>query len=76
MKENTLYWINIFKKLFNDILKKTLIMFILGSIIIFCFQHIRFNPVAYIIVFFICLGLNFFLYFRKPVVKNEFKENQ
>lgn len=76
MKESYYYWKRILYGFFKDILKYTLIMSLLGFLIVFVVQSWRFNPLAYIICFMICFGINLFLFMRKKEVKNEFKNNQ
>lgn len=61
---------------FKHIFKWTIIMFIIGSLIVFVINAWRFNPLAYMLCFFICLGLNLFNFYRKPGVKDEFKGDQ
>ena len=76
MKESYYYWMKIFNSFFHDIIKRTLIMSFIGFLIVFAVSTWRFSPIAYILCFLICFGINFFLFFRKKEVKNEFKENQ
>lgn len=76
MKEETVNRIDLIKIFLRQILFLTIIMFIGGSLIIYVVKSWRFNPVIYIICFFICLGISCFNFFRKPEVKNEFKGNQ
>ena len=74
MKESYYYWKRIFNQLYNDLIKKTLILFGVGCLIVFAIW--RLNPIAYIICFMFCFAIISFFYFRKKEVKNEFKENQ
>ena len=76
MKESYYQWKKIFISLYHDIIKTTLIMFLIGSFIVLLINVWRFNPLAYILCFLICFGINFFRYFRKKEVMDEFKENQ
>jgi len=76
MKESYYYWRKIFNNFYYDIIKTTLIMFFIGSFIVLLINVWRFNPLAYILCFLICFGINFFRYFRKKEVMDEFKENQ
>ena len=76
MKESYYYWRKIFGNFYQDIIKNTLIMFLIGGVIILLINISRFNPIAYILCFLICFGINFFRYFRRKEVMNEFKDNQ
>lgn len=76
MKESYYFWRKILTQFFNDVLKYTLILYVIAFLIVFAVNTWRNNLLAYIIAFLICFGINWFRYFRKEVVKNEFKENQ
>ena len=76
MKESYYYWMKIFNNFYNDIIKSTLIMCVIGFFIVLLINVWRFKPIAYILCFLICFGINFFRFFRKKEVKNEFKNNQ
>lgn len=76
MKESYYYWRKILLQFYNDILKYTLILYIIAFLIVFAVNSWRFRPIAYILAFLICLGLNWFRYFRNEVIKNEFKDDQ
>lgn len=76
MKESFYYWKRILTSFFNDILKMTLIFCIPAFLIVFAVSTWRYNLLAYILAFLICFGVNYYRFFRKGEIKNEFKENQ
>lgn len=60
------------KAFWNDVVKRTILFFIIGVLIVIIFQSLRYNPLSYIILFVICFGINFFLIFFKREIKKEF----
>lgn len=76
MKEDYYYWKKIITNFYYDIFRNTLILFFIGSVIILIINTWRFNPLAYIICFFISFAIGIFNYMRKDEIKNEFKRNQ
>lgn len=75
MKEKTFQWYKIFHNFYDDVLKLTLVMFIISILIILVFESLRYNPLSYLISFIICFGFNFFKTFFKINVRKEFNEN-
>ena len=76
MKENYFFYRKILLGFHKNIMIRTYIMSFMGFLIVIAVNTWRFNPLAYIIVFLICFGINFFLFFRKKEVINEFKKDQ
>lgn len=76
IKEKTLERRLLIKIFYYGILRYTIIMVVIGSLIIFAVNSWRYNPLIYFVCFLICLTINFFNFFRKPEVKNEFKGDQ
>ncbi|PNX49473.1 MAG: hypothetical protein BV457_01560 [Thermoplasmata archaeon M9B1D] len=75
MKEETFQWYKILHNFYNDVIKLTIVMFIICILIIIVFEQLRVNPLSYIIGFVICFGINFFKTFFKKNVRSEFYEN-
>lgn len=65
MKEETINRILIIKIFLSCILKYTIIMFFIGSLVIFAISTWRDNPLNYIIWFFICLTINLLIFLEK-----------
>jgi hypothetical protein len=56
----------------DDILRRTILFFFVGSLIIIVFPVLRYNPLSYIILFVVCFGINFFYCIMKREIKKEF----
>lgn len=74
MKEKTIKLYKILHQFYNEILKRTILFFILGSLIIFVVQTWRYNIPIYIFYFIICFSINFFLVFRKREINKELEK--
>jgi len=75
MKEEHIKIIRTLRGFYRDVLKRTIIFFILGCLIVFVFKTIRGEMLTYIVLFMVCFGINFFILFLKHEVKKEFYEH-
>jgi len=75
MKEKTFQMIKILNKFYQEVVKWTFVMYFVCLLIIIVFEVLRYNPLSYIIGFFICFGINFFRTFFKKDIRKEFYEN-
>ena len=75
MKERTINMIRILRGFYHDVFKRTIIFFVIGCLILLVFKTIRAEPLAYIVLFMVCFGINFFILFLKRDVKKEFYGN-
>ena len=76
MREDQVKFLRLLRNFYDYILKRTFLFFILSIPIIIVVERIRFEPVAYIISFFICFGINFFMFFMIRETSEEFHVNR
>ena len=72
VKEEIVKLKKILYSFYKDVLRRTIIFFMIGVLIILVFRSWRFNLLVYIIWFSICFGINFFVLFLKKEIKKEF----
>jgi hypothetical protein len=59
--------------LWDGIKKPFLLMFFIGLLFVVILPWTRYNPMFYLIVFFITFGISFFIFMRSKEIPPEFK---
>jgi len=71
MREETVKIYRNLLRFYNDIIKISLILFLLGLIIIILFESMRFNFAIYLFWYLICFSISFFKVFLKREIKDD-----